>query len=482
MKKKIFLILVLAFLLVPKTSFATLDQRCWVKDECNKFRADFGSEESVGGFYSAAEHEDARIACQTGSDGLDFVKRPIGFCLPAGQSVTSISFGGRTKFSNIGDFIKFIYQYAFIVGSVVAVMVIIVAGVMYIFSGGNSDTVSQAKKKISGAVIGLVLMALSFTILKTINPYLVELRLPSIWAINTAGIAPVKCESLDKGTNLALAKLANSPSTIPIGQEPFVKYDPDTTPTICGNDYYVDKTNGQTCGGSSCPGDGQVCYQKLSNTNRSCNTGNIAGVIYSSSILTNFIQGNSLTSLGSTIFGEGWEYKWVTDDGRNDQDVEAICKNGTTISLNADSQDISQPPYIDETTLRQEYFITLSQNNLNQTYCSSDGGLRGFALYLSLNEEGDPDNEEHYLGINKKTGEVVDIGRHGDTETNNQIFTKNIIEQYLFTLDELKKGINMDIDTDKVCDIDNNTDKVKCYGYLGLTNITGDQGKSTKKK
>jgi len=456
-----------------------LDQRCWVEEECTKFRKDFGSADVAGGFYSALEHEDAKVACKTGSDGLDFVKRPIGFCLPAGETVTSISFGGRTKFSNIGDFIKFIYQYAFIVGSVIAVMVIIVAGVMYIFSGGNQDTIGQAKKKIYGSITGLILMALSYTILNTINPYLVNLRLPSIWAVNTAGIAPVNCESLDKNTNIALAKLATSSSTIPMGQEPFFKSG-NTTTTICGNDYYVDKTNGQTCGGSSCPVDRQTCYQPLTDENKSCQPANVATIVYSSSVLNNLIQGNTLLSLGSTFFSEGWEWPWVTDDGKNDQDIEAICKDGTTVSLNADAHDPKlELKYIDETKLRQELVVTVTDSALNASYCNS-AGLRGFAFYLSVNEEGDPDNEEHYIGIDRKTGQAKDIGRHNDTETNNQIFTQDIVNQYLFTKEEIKKGVYLSIDTDDICDVDPDSDKVRCYASLGLTKI-GNTPTYTKK-
>ena len=157
-------------------------------------------------------------------------------------------------------------------------MVIIVAGIMYIFSGGNSDTVGQAKKKIYGAITGLVLMALSFTILKTINPYLVELRLPSIWAINTSGIAPVKCESLDNGpkkvTKIALAKI-QSATTPPIDLASAKFFIPDSTTadktSICGNDYYVDKTGGQTCGGTSCFQKDTVCYKGINDKNNSCN-------------------------------------------------------------------------------------------------------------------------------------------------------------------------------------------------------------------
>jgi len=378
--KKLFLILLLGFFLVPVTSHAYLDQRCWTRDDCDTYRKDFGAVNNEGGFYDSKTHLDARTACLTDSEGKDVGGREIGFCLPVGDTVTSISFGGRTKFTNIGDFIKFIYQYAFIVGSVVAVMVIIVAGVMYIFSGGNSDTVSKAKKKIYGSIIGLILMAVSYTILHTINPYLVNLRLPSIWAINTAGIAPVRCEFLDEGTEIAIASYSTNSSTIPLSSAEWYEMKKDTV-TECGNDYYVQKTNGQLCGGSECQNPNTVCYQPIKANKKLCSPGNITGLVYSSSILTNFIQESSLASLGSTFFGEGWEYNWLTASGDGDIELHAVCKDGTTNEISDDSNDPTNDQYRDDTKLRQEFILTVSASTLAQQHCSS--GLRGFALYQS---------------------------------------------------------------------------------------------------
>ncbi|OIO18404.1 MAG: hypothetical protein AUJ23_03820 [Candidatus Magasanikbacteria bacterium CG1_02_32_51] len=508
MQKKIFLTLVLIFLLIPKTSFAALDQRCWLEEDCKKFRETFGSVDAIGGFYSADLHMDAKEACKTGADGKDFTGRNIGFCLPAGETVTSISFGGRTKFSNIGEFIKFIYQYAFIIGSVIAVMVIIVAGVMYIFSGGNSDTVGQAKKKIYGAITGLVLMALSFTILKTINPYLVELRLPSIWAINTSGIAPVNCESLDQGpkkvTMIALAKnqSATTPPTDLASAKFFI---PDSTTadktSICGNDYYVNKTGGQTCGGNSCLSDGQVCYQKPIASSKACNTANIAGIVYSSSVTDNFVQKNTLAIILSTVFGEGWEWKWLTDDGKNDIDIKAVCKNGKLEDLSIDTKDPSEEIYINSDKLIQEFFSIIPPSKINHNYCSGDGEIKGFVLFLSINEEGSFNNDEHYFGIDRATGQAIDLADDGDDLEDDlfistgtgismtdfflspalnialkpyakpaaQVLSKNIIDKYLIKAEELKKGIYFHIDIDKICDVDNLSDFTRCYAKFGYS-------------
>ena len=49
-----------------------------------------------------------------------------------------------------------------------AVLMIVIAGVMYIVSGGDSDRVALAKKTLIGGVIGIVIVILSLIIVKSI--------------------------------------------------------------------------------------------------------------------------------------------------------------------------------------------------------------------------------------------------------------------------------------------------------------------------
>ena len=57
-----------------------------------------------------------------------------------------------------------------------AIVLIIVAGLQWTVSGGNPEMIKRAQKRISGALIGLALAVGSYTILYTINPELVEFR------------------------------------------------------------------------------------------------------------------------------------------------------------------------------------------------------------------------------------------------------------------------------------------------------------------
>lgn len=82
--------------------------------------------------------------------------------------------GIRTPF--LAEYIFAVYQYALIVGGVVAVVMIIVGGLKYTISGGSSDKTGDAKKHIGNAVTGIVLLLFTYIILNQINPELVSFK------------------------------------------------------------------------------------------------------------------------------------------------------------------------------------------------------------------------------------------------------------------------------------------------------------------
>ncbi|MCF6276765.1 MAG: hypothetical protein L3J07_02865 [Candidatus Magasanikbacteria bacterium] len=82
----------------------------------------------------------------------------------------------------LGEYISAVYKFAVAAGSIFAVIMIIVAGLQWMIpgnitssGGGDSkETINKAKKRIAGAVTGLILLVGSYTLLYTINPNLVE--------------------------------------------------------------------------------------------------------------------------------------------------------------------------------------------------------------------------------------------------------------------------------------------------------------------
>lgn len=76
----------------------------------------------------------------------------------------------------LGEYIVGIYKYLIVAAVIVAIIIIIISGIQWILSAGNSDTISSIKKRIFGAIIGIVLIFSSYTILYIINPYLTQFK------------------------------------------------------------------------------------------------------------------------------------------------------------------------------------------------------------------------------------------------------------------------------------------------------------------
>ncbi|MBI4434755.1 hypothetical protein HY635_02975 [Candidatus Uhrbacteria bacterium] len=75
----------------------------------------------------------------------------------------------------IGEYIAAIYRWAVPVGAILATVVIMAAGVIWLTSGG-AGTLSTAKEWITNAVIGLLLLVGSYVVLNVVNPDLVRLQ------------------------------------------------------------------------------------------------------------------------------------------------------------------------------------------------------------------------------------------------------------------------------------------------------------------
>lgn len=273
----------LLFTFFPLSSQA-FDARCFTLSQCmsqNGFATGEGDIKDF--FYSKL---DARIACGVNKNvktingvevGVNAANEPVGFCLASGQAVSKIAIGGRRTFSDIGQFIKYGYEYGMWVAGILATTMIAIAGFQWLTSGGNSDAIGSAKKKIAGAITGLLLLSLSYVILNTVNPYLVELRLPKTWMINTIQMAAPFCSEVnnanlaylgpdgvtisdeEKNKKLDEAESNSYPitpsSTVTLGADGA----PDqTTSPVCGYRYLVDGTGGQSCVGDLCGG-GSVC-------------------------------------------------------------------------------------------------------------------------------------------------------------------------------------------------------------------------------
>ncbi len=119
--------------------------------------------------------------------------------LPALAIVISPAIPGMTTAvtsnTSSGAFVSGFYNFALMIGGVLAFGAIVYGGILYAASAGNPSKQSEGKEWVKSALLGLLLLAGSYLILYTINPNLVNLNLPTLEAINIAA-PPATCTNV----------------------------------------------------------------------------------------------------------------------------------------------------------------------------------------------------------------------------------------------------------------------------------------------
>jgi hypothetical protein len=105
------------------------------------------------------------------------------FLLSVAHAVTiSMNIPGvnTTASSTPGTFIANFYQFALMIGGVLAFGIIVYGGVRYMTSAGNPSGQSDAKEWIEAALLGLLLLVGAYFILNVVNPQMTNLGLPTL--------------------------------------------------------------------------------------------------------------------------------------------------------------------------------------------------------------------------------------------------------------------------------------------------------------
>ncbi len=106
--------------------------------------------------------------CQ-GNTGLCYIR-------PAKQNL-SVAIGGA-QIADLPGYIQAVYDFAIGAAAVLAATMMMIGGFQYLTAGGDGGRVSAAKERITGALVGLLLVSSAYLILNTINPNLLNLELP----------------------------------------------------------------------------------------------------------------------------------------------------------------------------------------------------------------------------------------------------------------------------------------------------------------
>jgi len=169
----------------------------------------------------------------------------------------------------IGEYINAIYKYAIGIVGILAAVVLMIGGVIWITAGGNQTRVGEAKAWIGASLTGLVLALGSFLILQTVNPKLVEIKPISVKIPNEAKAGC--CEKIGSdGKKIAVFSNSNSCK----GKNETFKegWSTNTEGTAC-----IKKAEqGQICSSNSDCKDGLVCVVIDPYTNKTvCSDGKV---------------------------------------------------------------------------------------------------------------------------------------------------------------------------------------------------------------
>ncbi|MBI4449604.1 hypothetical protein HY634_00940 [Candidatus Uhrbacteria bacterium] len=303
-----------------------LDPTCWPKEQC---------EGAGGGF-------EVDPACQSETWGRCYAQKaiPIQVKLPglAGQEV-----------KDIGQYVTIIYVWAVRVAAVLAVVVIMVGGIMWLTSGG-AERLGKAKELIGNAVIGLLLAVGSYVVLQTINPDLVRLSLPRTRMVRAIAAGATFCSGvpaevpIHDGGPTGAQVAATSRGRLP-----------------CGFAYHTPTASAKTCLGDFCD-PGRVCLPG-GTRGYECVEGSIAGEV-------------------------GGDTEAYLD---NDIELHVVCSNGSDHEiLSTDGKEVVAG--------RRHSFAFSKRADALRAIESACGGstgegtvasstVRGFTLWLEVNDD-----------------------------------------------------------------------------------------------
>lgn len=185
--KKIIIVAIISILAVAyflpvfaQTAEKEPPTQCWPQKLCSE----------KGGNW--AQTADSKKNCPA-----NFKGEGLGYCYAKPATVDlQVPIGELKQSVPLNKYIPAIYNYMVSIVSIIAIVMIMVGGLRYLTAGGNPSAVTSAKETILGAVIGLFLTFGSYILLQTINPALVQLKMPDIKMVrsspltDTAGECP----------------------------------------------------------------------------------------------------------------------------------------------------------------------------------------------------------------------------------------------------------------------------------------------------
>lgn len=150
--------------------------------------------------------------------------------IPGMKALTTVSCneGNLCEIPWLGQYVVGLYGYALSIAGILAAIMLMAGGLIWLISAGDASKITQAKDIIIGSITGLVILAASFIILTQVNPDLISMKSISVTSIkkivlNDADVTIIggenpyatACAAAKKGDYSICKALGNSqPSTL----------------------------------------------------------------------------------------------------------------------------------------------------------------------------------------------------------------------------------------------------------------------------
>src|SRR3989344_7822495 len=138
----------------------------------------------------------AQVKLETGLPNIPGNQLPIGQELPS--------------------YIKYLFIFGLGLITILALTQMIIGGITYILAAGNAAKVEEAKDMISQALLGIGILLISYLLLRTINPDLVNLRNPNLTPTQFQGQNLTGNEQEIEGAPCNEGEVSGSPPNVAI--------------------------------------------------------------------------------------------------------------------------------------------------------------------------------------------------------------------------------------------------------------------------
>jgi hypothetical protein len=137
------------------------------------------------------------ICLATNNDPVYFTPQ---ISIPGSGFTKGIEYKIEENTKTIGTYITSIYNYLLAIVGLLSTIVLMAAGIIWMTAAGNTERISLAKNFIIGALTGLLLLLLSYILLKTINPNLVDFKPSDVNNIKKDFQFEIEEDELDQDT------------------------------------------------------------------------------------------------------------------------------------------------------------------------------------------------------------------------------------------------------------------------------------------